>query len=283
MLQSSSNNLHSFMVVVFLLIELFPSLSFRIPRTINSLNNQIIHENHQFHELKRIVKLDSHGKELITSWDPHSGIIEDMEKNISSLFDVNFVNNLYSFKSYQLFSNTEKQHLITIIQRLETLANNDRKQSSTSKPYFSTLPEMWQVLSGNWILLYSNVPTIGLSSTGLGLIRQVSQRISEPDDLYIDNILKFADSSELTLHHKARIASNKFPAEFSIELIDISLMNASLGGCSYSLPLTFNIPFLGSSCPLLRTGYFDVTFVSDVLRISRGNKGELRLFLKDTS
>jgi hypothetical protein len=71
------------------------------------------------------------------------------------LFDVHYSSSAFTFKPYSKFSASERQYLLKNVQKLELMSS--RRQKSSITTYFSSLPEMWPVLAGNWVLLFSQV------------------------------------------------------------------------------------------------------------------------------
>lgn len=127
-------------------------------------------------------------------------------------------------------------------------------------------------LAGEWKLEYSNnevqIPRFGrLAPLKLGEVRQVWR-----EDGTVDNCVRLeapaGGAVELQLQHSAAVLSRQRPATFEISLQAVRVGAAGRGA---TLPLPVAPKSLGA-------GAFDVTYISDSLRITRGAYGELRVF-----
>ena len=127
-------------------------------------------------------------------------------------------------------------------------------------------PQLWPALVGDWRLLYSSSAS-PRSLRGL----EVTQRIALPDlaDPSVGEVQHILRGGllpfEARLIHGARVTSQSYPAQLSIDLDMLQL-----GG----------LPPVASLLPqgLLRRGFFDTTYIDEELRVSRGLAGELRVF-----
>jgi hypothetical protein len=163
---------------------------------------------------------------------------------------------------------------------LRTLCKNksiDVKQleqtCATLESKFSVLPfpQLWNQIEGDWKMLYSNKASKSLNSI------QVIQRIVAPvsttnlyeqNDAKISHILSNLPAGQsIVLDHSVKVQSDSYPAQIRIDLDRVQLDGV------FSLPV-LPVPVF------LRSGYFDVTYVDDQCRISRGPFGELRVFEK---
>lgn len=128
-----------------------------------------------------------------------------------------------------------------------------RVEVSQEPPVF---PALWDLLDGDWLLLYSN--NAGSVPSAVRVLQRIDGAARS-----VQHVLQ-GGAVELTLEHSARVTSDSLPAQVALRL------DAVRGG-----PLSLSLPGLGST---LRTGYFDVTYADEQLRISRGPLGELRVF-----
>ena len=131
------------------------------------------------------------------------------------------------------------------------------------------------LLSGNWKLEYSNndvqIPRfLPLAPLKLGKVLQCWK-----EDGTVDNVVSLQSAIgspvDLELQHDVKVLSTQYPATFEISL---QAVRVGKGGQGVTLPLPLAQKSLGA-------GVFDVTYVSDELRITRGVYGELRIFSRD--
>lgn len=138
-------------------------------------------------------------------------------------------------------------------------------------------PELNEKLRGQWILKYSNnfYATPSYDRISVFKLDSVIQNIDLLNNV-IEHELKFSGliTCTITLQHLAKIVSKQSPALISISLDKIKA-SGPLG--SATLPLDVLI-----RPDLLRTGFFETTYVDEDLRVSRGLSGELRVFSRKT-
>lgn len=162
----------------------------------------------------------------------------------------------------------------------ETLASELEASTLDARP--SLAAQSRDHVNGLWELLYSNRAAVlpsALEGRALQLaqIEKVYQNIritDSPADSEVQNILAlkgvFGDA-KVVLQHDVEITSNSDPAQMAIYLKELRV---SIGGTT--LPALPVLPYRINK--LLSAGYFDVSFVDEDLRISRGVFGELRVF-----
>ena len=167
----------------------------------------------------------------------------------------------------------------------------------SSRENSPSFPNLWDLLEGEWKLLYSNnagpssFPSSSSSSSSnnkLFKLEKVTQRFKRnrgyqgikslnelgytcENVLYIKTPLS-QSSSQVILSHSAYAVCNSSPASMAIELDNVG--TSAFPG--------LNIDYrkiIGPS--YLRKGIFDTTFCNENLRISRGSNGELRVFTRE--
>lgn len=120
-------------------------------------------------------------------------------------------------------------------------------------------------INGTWKLMYSNV------SPKVNDKIQVFQVIKF-QQLIVQHILKFSNELNIVLDHDLKISSMKSPLQLCITWKSIKLNNF------LAFPI-LSPPLLD----LLRSTCFDVTYLDDDLRISRGLNNEIRVFVRDNN
>jgi len=138
-----------------------------------------------------------------------------------------------------------------------------------------SFPNLWDKLDGNWYLKYTNNGPIGNNkSNSLIYLKDVIQRI-DSETLTVDHILKFDGiiRGNIILHHSVSVVSERDPSMLFIELNGIST-EGPFG--SLNFPVIKLIPQ-----EYFQSGYFETSYVDEELRISRGVRGELRVFFKE--
>ena len=154
---------------------------------------------------------------------------------------------------------------------------------SQAKSDTLTFPALWEAIDGDWVLKYSNNAGATITNAaGLpGAVRAVVAGVRSPTLTVVqriqgaagrvDHVLQLPyNRGTITLHHDARVSSDHRPAQVAIDLHSVRLDGRVIKNRTLRLP--------GPS--YLRRGYFDVTYVDDALRISRGPYGELRVFTR---
>ena len=130
-----------------------------------------------------------------------------------------------------------------------------------------SFPDLWGKLTGNWELVFTNNAGQSPPSNLFFSLKKVEQRIEYLGDCgKVDNVLCYASpfqTGEVKLEHTAHVISRSTPAMLSINLESVD----GIFGQRFVL-----LPFFP------RKGFFETTYVDDILRISRGPFGEIRVF-----
>lgn len=133
---------------------------------------------------------------------------------------------------------------------IETLVSEIESSSGSIKNL--EFPQLWERLSGDWELIYTNDAALfAQRSKGFELfppLKSVQQVIHPASSKAIQNILRF-DSFSIILSHSADVQSNCSPAQLSL---DLDVVETTLPLPAF--PFEKLVPF-----PLLRRGYFDVS------------------------
>ena len=147
---------------------------------------------------------------------------------------------------------------------------------SQSKADTLAFPKVWEAIDGDWTLKYSNnaaglsvaVPSVvaGVRTPALTVVQRIDSRAGR-----VDHLLQLPyNRGVITLIHDARVSSENRPAQVAIDLHSVRLNGRIIKDRMLRLP--------GPS--FLRRGFFDITYVDESLRISRGPYGELRVFTR---
>mmetsp|Transcript_3635 Transcript_3635/g.5386 ORF Transcript_3635/g.5386 Transcript_3635/m.5386 type:complete len:246 (-) Transcript_3635:57-794(-) len=141
-------------------------------------------------------------------------------------------------------------------------------------------PQDFHKIDGKWKLKFtSNISGVaGLG--GPGAVREVFQEINTCENS-VKNIVRLQYKSlfgeqetGFVLDHSYRVLSETCPARLEITLKDV-IVGSTAGPTDGGIHLPVNKVFAK-----IGAGSFDVVFVDDQLRISRGNFGEVRIFEK---
>eukprot|EP00238_Polyblepharides_amylifera_P001134 CAMPEP_0196573486 /NCGR_PEP_ID=MMETSP1081-20130531/3390_1 /TAXON_ID=36882 /ORGANISM="Pyramimonas amylifera, Strain CCMP720" /LENGTH=269 /DNA_ID=CAMNT_0041891221 /DNA_START=42 /DNA_END=851 /DNA_ORIENTATION=- len=143
-----------------------------------------------------------------------------------------------------------------------------------------------QRCDGLWRLVYTSNISDQPTSVGPFKLGQVFQRISCADKT-LDNVVELmtpnffalpSTTISAALQHSLN-ASGTNTLEITFEGVSIDASNVIQG---VELPGLPSLPEALRPPSNLRTGSFDVTFVDDEMRVSRGERGELRVFMKES-
>lgn len=156
------------------------------------------------------------------------------------------------------------------------VVNLEALQDSSSLVF----PDLFDQLDGEWALQYSNR---GLSPGYVGpplfpKIVSVTQRI-DSSTMRLDNSVTLSGplgDIKIILGHAMQVQSDSFPAVVRINF-DSLVIDASP---SPLLPTSMDISALLGPQLLPRTGLFETSFCDEDMRISRGERGEMRVFSK---
>mmetsp|Transcript_3020 Transcript_3020/g.3160 ORF Transcript_3020/g.3160 Transcript_3020/m.3160 type:complete len:236 (+) Transcript_3020:116-823(+) len=146
-------------------------------------------------------------------------------------------------------------------------------------------PDLFKEIDGDWLLKYTNNIDNSIESEVTGIsggvpkgssVVEVIQRINSAKNC-VDHIITYSlplGSLEgtFTLRHDLSVTSDSEPAQLAIDLKEVSIQG-------FLNP--FDLPAVALPGPaILRRGLFDVTYLDDGMRISRGPYGELRIFTR---
>lgn len=173
---------------------------------------------------------------------------------------------------------------------LERLVSRLEALSVGASPSF---PGLWSALQGEWELKYTNnAQSNPTRKLGLVEITRVLQCVGSSAAQDIENVLcvsAFGTSGRVRLLHDVKVTSDNEPAQLAIDLRQIVFSpDANDGGKGHERDIsmlpreTLLGPWLSSLRPL-RRGFFDTTFVSPRIRVSRGLLGELRIFTRSSA
>jgi len=180
--------------------------------------------------------------------------------------------------------------LESLVSQMERSWVNEQQQGNAIPVSFAN--DLWRQLRGDWELRYTtNSRSDPVRRIGpLVEIERVVQRIGPGPEADIENILeiKFAGqrACSVKLLHDVKVVSDSFPAQLAIDLRSVVVEPQ---GRESPLPLPLPLPLtppgleqlLGMrGASALRRGFFDTTYVSQELRVSRGLFGEMRLFTR---
>jgi hypothetical protein len=182
--------------------------------------------------------------------------------------------------------------LESLVSQMERSWVNEQQQADATPVSFAN--DLWQLLSGDWELRYTtNSRSDPVRRVGpLVEIERVVQRIGPDASVDVENILRvnFAGQrASIKLLHDVKVISDAFPAQLAIDLRSVVIEPEVRGSAAAPLPLPLPLPLtppglerlLGlKGAGALRRGFFDTTYVSQELRVSRGLFGELRLFTR---
>ncbi|KAK3286511.1 plastid-lipid-associated protein [Cymbomonas tetramitiformis] len=156
-------------------------------------------------------------------------------------------------------------------------------------------PPLEGLLEGTWKLVYSSTfagqtgGTQGFAGTPTGSsplqLGQVFQRV-DVSTMTLDNIVEIRTPSlpflpeataTLTLAHSLAVMG---PSTVRITF-ESTTVDVDGGGIDNLAPFTLpQLPKELQLPPVLRSGAFDTTYADDEMRVSRGDRGELRVFIK---
>ena len=163
-----------------------------------------------------------------------------------------------------------------LVSRLEAL-------SAGASPSF---PSLWSDLQGEWELKYTNnAQSNPTRKLGLVEITRVLQCVGSSAAQDIENVLcvsALGTSGRVRLLHDVKVTSDNEPAQLAIDLRQI-VYSPDGGKDQQDISLLPWETLLGPWLSSLRRGFFDTTFVSTRIRVSRGLLGELRIFTKSSS
>jgi hypothetical protein len=117
------------------------------------------------------------------------------------------------------------------------------------------------------------------------VVERVLQRIGSNAEEDIENILQVniaGSRASIKLLHDVKVVSDSYPAQLAIDLRSVVIEPEGQG--TTRIPLPMSPPgleqLLGLRASALRRGFFDTTYATNDLRVSRGLFGELRLFTR---
>ena len=166
----------------------------------------------------------------------------------------------------------------------------DVAQLELEAPRPAAFPSLWADLQGEWKLRYTNNarsnPTRRLGP--FLEITEVIQKLGASADDDVENILIVRSpltgtSGRVRLLHDCKVVSDTQPAQLAIDLRSVVYSSGADdkkrggGGLCDGAGARAG---LGAWTSTLRRGFFDTTFVSPRLRVSRGLFGELRVFTR---
>ena len=185
----------------------------------------------------------------------------------------------------------------TVLSRVESSSGGsdlalerDVAQLELEAPRPAAFPSLWADLQGEWKLRYTNNarsnPTRRLGP--FLEITEVIQKLGASADDDVENILVVRSpltgtSGRVRLLHDCKVVSDTQPAQLAIDLRSVVYSSGAddqkRGGGGLCDRAGARAG-LGAWTSALRRGFFDTTFVSPRLRVSRGLFGELRVFTR---